>query len=133
MPLAATSMRRSTRATHTAGAGRNNGARSGRALDDARAALYACAPFTAAFNNSVAVAFGARHSGRSRRRKSLADRCRHGKVTECCGVLACAAAARCTPQAAIKIRMRFLQIADDFEVDALHLRQIDLLDVHESQ
>ena len=29
--------------------------------------------------------------------------------------------------------MRFLQVADDLEVDALHLRQIDLLDVDEPQ
>jgi len=29
--------------------------------------------------------------------------------------------------------MRFLEVADDFEVDALDLRQVDLLDVHETQ
>jgi len=36
MPLAAASMRRAMRATHTSGRSRNNGARSGRALDVAR-------------------------------------------------------------------------------------------------
>ena len=29
--------------------------------------------------------------------------------------------------------MRFLQVTDDFEIDPLHLRQVDLLDVDESQ
>ena len=29
--------------------------------------------------------------------------------------------------------MRRLEIADDLEIDALHLRQIDLLDVHQTQ
>ena len=36
-------------------------------------------------------------------------------------------------QIPIQIGMRILEIADDLEVDALHLRQIDLLDVHETQ
>ena len=37
------------------------------------------------------------------------------------------------PQRAIEIRMRLLEIADDLEVHALHLRKIDLLDVDEPQ
>src|SRR6516165_3965824 len=36
-------------------------------------------------------------------------------------------------EAAIQVRMRLLQIADDLEVDSLDLRQVDLLDMHESQ
>jgi hypothetical protein len=38
-------------------------------------------------------------------------------------------AAHGATQAAIQIGMRFLEITDDFEVDALDLREIDLLDV----
>src|SRR5687767_10836888 len=42
-------------------------------------------------------------------------------------------AAHCAPQAAIQVRMRFLEVADDLEVDALDLRKVDLLDVHQAQ
>src|SRR5688572_14709167 len=43
------------------------------------------------------------------------------------------AAAHRAPQAAIEVGMRFLEVADDLEIDALHLREIDLLDVHQPQ
>ena len=36
-------------------------------------------------------------------------------------------------QRAVQVRMGLLEIADDLEVDPLHLRQVDLLDVHEPQ
>jgi len=36
-------------------------------------------------------------------------------------------------QRSIQIGMRRFEIADDFEIDALHLRQVDLFDMHESQ
>ena len=36
-------------------------------------------------------------------------------------------------EAAVKIGMRFLQIADDFEIDTFDLRQVDLLDMHKAQ
>src|SRR5450432_2662373 len=42
-------------------------------------------------------------------------------------------AAHRATQAAIKIGVRLLEITDDFEVDALDLRQIDLLDVNETK
>jgi hypothetical protein len=42
-------------------------------------------------------------------------------------------AAHGSAQAAVQIGMGFLEIADDFEVDALDLRQIDLLHMHESK
>src|SRR5947207_15731047 len=37
------------------------------------------------------------------------------------------------PQIAIKIRVRILEVTDDFEVDALDLRQIDLFDMNKTQ
>src|SRR4249920_3012344 len=36
-------------------------------------------------------------------------------------------------QRSIQIGMRRLEIADDFEIDSLDLRQVDLFDMHESQ
>ena len=33
------------------------------------------------------------------------------------------------PEVPVEVRMRFLQIADDLEIDALDLREIDLLDM----
>src|ERR1700686_1761024 len=42
-------------------------------------------------------------------------------------------AAHGATQAPIQVRMRFLQVTDDFEIDPLHLRQVDLLDMDESQ
>src|SRR6202049_2309279 len=42
-------------------------------------------------------------------------------------------AAHGATQALIQVRMRFLQITDDFEIAPLHLRQVDLLDMDESQ
>src|ERR1700694_3734990 len=40
-------------------------------------------------------------------------------------------AARRAAGVPIEIGVRFFKVVDDFEVDALHLRQIDLLDVHQ--
>src|SRR6185295_1018495 len=48
------------------------------------------------------------------------------------GLRTCAALTpRGAAQAAIQIGMRILQVADDLEIDALYLRQIDLLDMDE--
>src|SRR6476646_7203086 len=56
-----------------------------------------------------------------------------GKIGEVACVVPAGTGARGATQISIKIGMRVLEIADDLEVDALYLRQIDLLDVHESQ
>ena len=44
-----------------------------------------------------------------------------------------ATAARGAAKAPVEVRMRFLEVADDLEVDALDLREVDLLDVDEAQ
>src|SRR5215831_15462140 len=51
---------------------------------------------------------------------------------EGCAARAIAALHR-TPQRSIEIGVRLLEIADDLEVDALDLRKVDLLDVHETE
>src|SRR5690348_8071846 len=56
-----------------------------------------------------------------------------GKIGEVACVVPAGTGARGATQVSIKIGMRVLEIADDLEVDPLDLRQIDLLDVHESQ
>ena len=38
-----------------------------------------------------------------------------------------------TTKAPVEVRMRFLEVADDLEVDALDLREVDLLDVDQTQ
>jgi len=38
-----------------------------------------------------------------------------------------------SPEAAVQVRVGILEIADNFEVDSLHLREIDLFDMNETQ
>jgi len=79
------------------------------------------------------MSFAARHRRRCRRLREILDRSGQREVVEIRGFLSGAATARRTTQAAIEIGMRLFQVTDDFEVDALHLRQIDLLDVNQAQ
>src|SRR6476620_55791 len=82
---------------------------------------------------SAGVTISAGHRRRPGGRCKAFDDRGYGEIAVRGGILSRAAAARGATQAAIQIGMGFLEVADDLEIDALDLRQIDLLDVHETQ